>query len=334
MIPRPVSGLPIFAAGVARRMSAAYASSAPPPSAQPSIAAITGIGRLRTRRKAVVLIPLRASSARRSRSWPISAPEANTPPAPVRISTRGSASRSPHSACRPSTSSWSIALRVAGRSRVATTRSSLRSMRNGDPASAIVVLSPIPRILAPTGITRGELLTDRSEIIPEAGRDRKVPARWCKTEPVTADPVPAAGRRRGRPGYDRDEVLAAAVALFNEQGYDATSVSDLAVRLGLTKSAMYHHFSSKEELLDMALGVALDGLEGVLAEPGAQAGTAAERLQFVLRAAVQVLLDRLPYVTLLLRVRGNSAVERAALERRRAFDHEMALLVREAQASG
>ena len=179
------------------------------------------------------------------------------------------------------------------------------------------------------------MLTDRSEIIPEAGRDRKVPARGCKTEHVTAaDPVPAAARRRGRPGYDRDEVLAAAVALFNEQGYDATSVSDLAARLGLTKSAMYHHFASKEELLDMALGVALDGLEGVLAEPGAQTGTAAERLQFVLRAAVQVLLDRLPYVTLLLRVRGNSVVERAALERRRAFDHEMSLLVREAQASG
>ena len=60
-------------------------------------------------------------------------------------------------------------------------------------------------------------------------------------------------RRRGRPGYDRDEVLAAAVTLFNEQGYDATSVSDLAARLGLTKSAMYHHFSSKEQLLEMAL---------------------------------------------------------------------------------
>jgi hypothetical protein len=54
----------------------------------------------------------------------------------------------------------------------------------------------------------------------------------------------------------------------------------------------------------------------------------------VLRAAVEVLLDRLPYVTLLLRVRGNSEVERSALARRRAFDHQMASLVREAQASG
>ena len=153
---------------------------------------------------------------------------------------------------------------------------------------------------------------------------------------TAVDPVPAAAaRRRGRPGYDRDEVLAAAVALFNEQGYDATSVSDLAARLGLTKSAMYHHFSSKEQLLEMALERGARRPRGrARASPRRSAGTAAERLHFVLRAAVQVLLDRLPYVTLLLRVRGNSDVERAALERRRAFDHEMALLVREAQASG
>ena len=151
---------------------------------------------------------------------------------------------------------------------------------------------------------------------------------------TTATSDPARSPRRGRPGYDRDEVLAVAVALFNEQGYDATSVSDLASRLGLTKSAMYHHFASKEQLLEMALGNALDALEGVLDRPDAQQGTAAERLQFVLRAAVQVLLDQRPYVTLLLRVRGNSDIERAALERRRAFDHRMAMLVREAQSAG
>lgn len=149
-----------------------------------------------------------------------------------------------------------------------------------------------------------------------------------------ADSAPPGAPRRGRPGYDRDAVLAVAVGLFNEQGYDATSVSDLAARLGLTKSAMYHHFSSKEQLLERALDQALDGLEGVLAQPGAQTGPASERLRFVLQAAVEVLLDRLPYVTLLLRLRGNSDVERAALERRRAFDHAVAALVRGAQASG
>ena len=75
----------------------------------------------------------------------------------------------------------------------------------------------------------------------------------CQTgrvpDPTTAPPERIAAPRRGRPGYDRDQVLAIAVALFNEQGYDATSVADLAMRLGLTKSALYHHFDSKEQLL-------------------------------------------------------------------------------------
>ena len=148
---------------------------------------------------------------------------------------------------------------------------------------------------------------------------------------VSAETSPA---RRGRPGYDRDQVLAIAVALFNEQGYDATSVADLAGRLGLTKSALYHHFDSKEQLLALALDEALDGLEGVLDDPAAARGTAAERLATVLHGAVRVLVDKLPYVTLLLRVRGNSDVERAALERRRAFDHRVTALVTEAQRSG
>lgn len=122
------------------------------------------------------------------------------------------------------------------------------------------------------------------------------------------------------------------MGLFNEQGYDATSVSDLATRLGLTKSALYHHFDSKEQLLALALDEALDGLESVLDEAGE--GSADERLRAVLRGAVGLLVDRLPYVTLLLRVRGNSEVERAALERRRAFDHRVTALVVAAQEAG
>ncbi|GAA5199900.1 TetR/AcrR family transcriptional regulator [Microbacterium jejuense] len=148
---------------------------------------------------------------------------------------------------------------------------------------------------------------------------------------ANAAPTPA---RRGRPGYDRAQVLAVAVELFNEQGYDATSVADLAQRLGLTKSALYHHFDSKEQLLALALDEALGGLEGVLDDPAIAEAAPAERLAAVLHGAVLVLVDRLPYVTLLLRVRGNSDVERAALERRRTFDHRVTALVAEAQRTG
>lgn len=147
-------------------------------------------------------------------------------------------------------------------------------------------------------------------------------------------PVDSAPPRRGRPGYDSQQILEAAVELFITHGYDATSVAAVAERLGLTKSALYHHYESKEHLLGIALEQALGGLEGVLVEPGARSGTPGERLDYVLRGAVRVLVDRLPYVTLLLRVRGNSEVERGALERRRAFDHRITGLVRDAQADG
>lgn len=140
--------------------------------------------------------------------------------------------------------------------------------------------------------------------------------------------------RRGRPGYDREQVLAVAVQLFNEQGYDATSVADVAARLGLTKSALYHHFASKEELLRLALDAALDALEDVLDRALAAPGTASDHLREVVRGAVQVLIDRQPAVTLLLRVRGNTAVEQEALRRRRVFDQRVTTLVREAQREG
>ena len=72
--------------------------------------------------------------------------------------------------------------------------------------------------------------------------------------------APSTRPRRGRPGYDLASVLAVAVELFNERGYDGTSMRDLADRLGIAKSAIYHHVTGKEELLRLALDRALAGL--------------------------------------------------------------------------
>ena len=55
--------------------------------------------------------------------------------------------------------------------------------------------------------------------------------------------------RRGRPGHDQETVLRRAVELFNRQGYDATSIGDIARELGLTKSALYHHFVRRDDTL-------------------------------------------------------------------------------------
>jgi AcrR family transcriptional regulator len=151
---------------------------------------------------------------------------------------------------------------------------------------------------------------------------------------VTSTADAAARVRRGRPGHSLDSLLDVAVAVFNERGYDATSMDELAARLGITKSAIYHHVSSKVELLRLALDRALDALFAVTEEPGATTGRAIDRLEHVVRGSVQVLTAELPFVTLLLRVRGNSPVEQEALQRRRRFDRIVTDLVRAAEEEG
>ena len=141
-------------------------------------------------------------------------------------------------------------------------------------------------------------------------------------------------RRRGRPGYDLPSLLTVAVEVFNERGYDGTSMEDLAQRLGIAKSAIYHHVPGKERLLQLALDRALDGLGDVAAHARALDGTAMQRLEALVAGSVEVLRRELPYVTLLLRLRGNTEIERAALERRRQFDRYAASLVRQAERDG
>jgi AcrR family transcriptional regulator len=72
--------------------------------------------------------------------------------------------------------------------------------------------------------------------------------------PVVAEPL---SRRRRRPEANgkldaagrRADMCRAAAQLFRDRGFDATSVSDVARALGLTKAGLYHHFESKEALL-------------------------------------------------------------------------------------
>mgnify|MGYP001182014866 CR=1 FL=1 len=145
----------------------------------------------------------------------------------------------------------------------------------------------------------------------------------------------ATGERAARRDtYTPHTLLEVAVRVFNERGYDGTSMEHLSRAAGISKSSIYHHVRSKEELLRRAVSHALDGLFGVLEEPGARQGRAVDRLTHVIRRTTEVLMERLPHVTLLLRVRGNTETERWALERRREFDQRVTELLRQAVADG
>ena len=129
-------------------------------------------------------------------------------------------------------------------------------------------------------------------------------------------------------------MLTAAVRLFNERGYDATSMFDIAESLGITKSSVYHHISGKEQLLQMAMDRALDGLFEAATEVRSLDRPALDRLQLLIHRSVLVLDELFPFVTVLLRVRGNTVVEQHALARRRELDGLVTDLVKQAQAEG
>jgi len=140
---------------------------------------------------------------------------------------------------------------------------------------------------------------------------------------------------RGRPArYTREGLLELVVGVFNERGYEGASMEDLAKASGFTKSTFYHHVSGKEELLRMAVNRALDALSAALDQTVASGGSPVDVLENAIRRTTEVLLAELPYVTLLLRVRGNTDIEREALARRRGIDTRLAALVKAAVDAG
>ena len=54
-------------------------------------------------------------------------------------------------------------------------------------------------------------------------------------------------------GNTKQEILSAALDLFSTQGYEATSVSQIAEAVGIRKASLYSHFASKQEILDSLL---------------------------------------------------------------------------------
>jgi len=137
-----------------------------------------------------------------------------------------------------------------------------------------------------------------------------------------------------RKPYDIDTLTDVALRVFAERGYDGASMDDVAREAGITKASIYHHVASKEALLERGLRRALDALFAILDETGARHGSALERLEHIVARVGETTLQLLPELSVLFRVRGNSQVEREAIERRRHFDRLVAGLIAEAQREG
>ena len=96
---------------------------------------------------------------------------------------------------------------------------------------------------------------------------------------IVPTPPPAIGeplaRRRRRAEANgkldaagrRADMCRAAAQLFRDRGFDATSVSDVARALGLTKAGLYHHFESKEALLHEIMTFGLERVRDEVVVP-------------------------------------------------------------------
>ena len=106
---------------------------------------------------------------------------------------------------------------------------------------------------------------------------------------IRRQPVPRLDNRRA-------EICRTAAQIIREQGYDATSVNDIAHALGITKAGLYHYISSKEALLFEIMSFGMDQIEAEVVAPLAGVRDPEERLRQILirhdLALVRHLADR------------------------------------------
>ena len=69
------------------------------------------------------------------------------------------------------------------------------------------------------------------------------------------------GRSTMEKAKTRDEILKVALDLFSVNGYEATSISQIADAVGIRKASLYSHFSSKQEILDNVVASVLTGYD-------------------------------------------------------------------------
>jgi AcrR family transcriptional regulator len=123
-------------------------------------------------------------------------------------------------------------------------------------------------------------------------------------------PAPRPGRPRASSRRSLEE---AAAELFLEQGYDGTTVDDIARRAGVGRATFFNYFASKADLLWVDVDEALDALRGAL-EPSA--GDVPAVLLALRSVASRLGPDRIPLVvTQLELIGGRQEVTAAGLSR-------------------
>ena len=99
----------------------------------------------------------------------------------------------------------------------------------------------------------------------------------------------------------RDKILDCAEELFARRGFAGIGLAEVAEKVGLSKSSLFHHFSSKAQLYAAVMGRILDRIEAELMRSLAAGGGPVQRLERWLDVVSDVLATNPTYARLLLR---------------------------------
>lgn len=153
-----------------------------------------------------------------------------------------------------------------------------------------------------------------------------------KKESPWKDSVPSGSKLREA---KRGALLREAARAFSRQGFHATSLDDLARKLGVTKAALYHYFPSKNALLkacfDQVMGAAIANLKQAI-----QHGKSGrEKLRMVFAGYLKGIINELSVAVVTMEDDTLSAEDRdAVVKERDRFEHALRDLVREGIKDG
>jgi AcrR family transcriptional regulator len=134
----------------------------------------------------------------------------------------------------------------------------------------------------------------------------------------------------------RDDILNAAAQIISQKGYHATSMQDIAKSVQLQKASLYHHVSSKQDillaLLDKALDLLIERMQAVIELPL----TPEEKLRRGMRVYLETLLEHRDLAAVLLLEHRSLDPEYHArhIPRRDRFEKLWRELIREGQIKG
>jgi len=160
-------------------------------------------------------------------------------------------------------------------------------------------------------------------------------ARKTRTPSAAASPWAGTPDREQQRETKRQAVLQAAAQLFNERGFHATSLDDIAARLNVSKPTLYYYVKNKDEILLQCVRQGLEmTLEGIEASRQS-GGNAVDQLRACMQAYADIVMQ--PFGMCLIRVGDEEVPEPSRTELRRMkseIDHAFRRLVAQGVQEG